>query len=172
VGAAGWHGLSQGGSAANPENLPPMKVTGNVSAILNSKGTAVWSVAPDATVLSAICLMGERNIGAVLVMEQNKLVGIVSERDYTRKVILKGRSSKETRVGDIMASPAITVTPQHSVDECLHIMTEHRIRHLPVVEHEKVAGVVSIGDLVNWVISAQSAAIDHLEDYISGRYPG
>ncbi len=149
-----------------------MKVTGNVSTVLTNKGSAVWSVDADETVYRAITLMAEKNIGAVLVMRGDRLVGILSERDYTRKVILKGRASKDTRVREIMAAPPITVTPEHTVDECLHIMTENRVRHLPVLVEEKVAGLVSIGDLVNWVISAQSAAIDHLEGYISGKYPG
>lgn len=149
-----------------------MKVSGNISSILNLKGHAAHAVVPDDTVLHAIALMAEKNVGALLVMQAGKLVGIVSERDYTRKVALKGRSSKEARVGEIMAGTLITVTPRHSVDECLHIMTAQRVRHLPVLDGEKVAGVVSIGDLVNWVISAQSAAIDHLEGYISGKYPG
>jgi CBS domain-containing protein len=149
-----------------------MKVTGNISGILGNKGRNVWSVAPDVTVLNAITVMAEKNIGAVLVMEGDRLVGILSERDYTRKVVLKGRSSRDTRVGEIMVAAPITVTPSHSVDECLHIMTEHRVRHLPVLEDTKVVGLVSIGDLVNWVISAQSATIDHLEGYISGKYPG
>jgi CBS domain-containing protein len=149
-----------------------MKVTGNISGILSHKGTVTWSVAPQDTVLSAIALMAEKNIGAALVMEGGRLVGIVSERDYTRKVALKGRSSRQTPVHDIMVSPCITVTPTHSVEDCLRLMTEHRVRHLPVVENERVVGLISIGDLVNWVISAQSAAIDHLEGYISGKYPG
>jgi len=149
-----------------------MKVTGNVSGILGAKGKTVWSVAPDTTVLSAIALMAEKNIGAVLVMEGDRLVGILSERDYTRKVMLKGRASRETKVREIMVEGPITVAPEQSVDACLHIMTEHRVRHLPVTEGAKVAGLVSIGDLVNWVISAQSATIDHLEGYISGKYPG
>jgi CBS domain-containing protein len=149
-----------------------MKVTGNISGILGAKGRTVWSVAPDATVLSAIALMAEKNIGVVLVMEGDRLVGILSERDYTRKVVLKGRSSRDTRVGEIMVGAPITVAPTHSVDECLHIMTEHRVRHLPVTDGPNVVGLISIGDLVNWVISAQSATIDHLEGYISGRYPG
>jgi len=149
-----------------------MKVTGNISAILSYKGTDYWTVAPEDSVYHAIALMADKNIGAVLVMEGTKLVGIMSERDYSRKVFLRGRSSKETAVRDIMVSPPITVTPQQTVDDCLHIMTRERIRHLPVLDGEKVAGVISIGDLVNWIISAQSATIDHLESYISGSYPG
>jgi CBS domain-containing protein len=149
-----------------------MRVTGNVSAILANKGPAVWSVDPDDTVYRAIDFMADKNIGALLVLQDGRLVGILSERDYTRKVVLRGRASKDTRVREIMAGPPITVTPQQTVDECLHIMTENRVRHLPVLENEQVVGLVSIGDLVNWVISAQSAAIDHLEGYISGKYPG
>jgi CBS domain-containing protein len=97
---------------------------------------------------------------------------MMSERDYTRKVILKGKSSKETKVREIMGTPVITVPPQQPVSDCLRLMTEHRVRHLPVLENGKLVGIVSIGDLVNWVISAQSATIDNLEGYISGRYPG
>jgi CBS domain-containing protein len=149
-----------------------MKVTGIVSTVLSVKGSAVWSVDPEDTVLRGIAFMAEKNVGAVLVMQGDRLLGIMSERDYTRKVALKGRASKDTRVKEIMAGPPITVTPQHTVDECLHIMTENRVRHLPVLEGGKVVGLVSIGDLVNWVISAQDAAIDHLEGYISGKYPG
>ncbi len=149
-----------------------MRVTGNVSTILAIKGSAYWWVSPEDTVYQAITLMNEKNIGAVLVMQEGRLVGIMSERDYTRKVVLKGRSSRDTRVREIMADSPITVGPQQTVDGCLHIMTEQRVRHLPVVEEGRVLGVISIGDLVNWVISAQSAAIDHLEGYISGRYPG
>jgi CBS domain-containing protein len=149
-----------------------MKVTGHVSSILSYKGSTIWSVAPDKPVSEAIALMAEKNIGVVLVMDGGQLLGVMSERDYTRKVFLKGRSSKETQVKEIMGSSLITVTPQHSVDECLHIMTDRRIRHLPVLENGKVVGLVSIGDLVNWVISAQSATIDQLQSYISGGYPG
>lgn len=149
-----------------------MKVTGNVSGILHQKGTLTWTVSPQETVYNAITLMADKNIGALLVVEGDALIGIVSERDYTRKVILKGRASKQTIVREIMASPAITVTPDHSVDECLRLMTHHHVRHLPVIDQGRVAGLVSIGDLVNWVISAQSATIDHLEGYISGKYPG
>jgi CBS domain-containing protein len=123
-------------------------------------------------VLKTITFMAEKNVGALPVVQEGRLVGIVSERDYTRKVALKGRTSKETLVRDIMAPGPITVTPNSSVDECLHIMTDKRIRHLPVLEEGKLVGIISIGDLVNWVISAQSATIDHLESYISGKYPG
>jgi CBS domain-containing protein len=116
--------------------------------------------------------MDKENIGALPVVEGGKVVGMMSERDYTRKVALKGRSSKETKVREIMGTPVITVSPQQPVGDCLRLMTEHRVRHLPVLENEQLVGLVSIGDLVNWVISAQSATIDNLEGYISGRYPG
>ena len=149
-----------------------MKISGNVSAILANKGSNYWAVSPDQTVFQAISMMAEKNIGAVLVVRNERLIGILSERDYTRKVVLLGRASKATRVEEIMASQPITVTSRNSLDECMRIMTEHRIRHLPVVENDQILGVVSIGDLVNWIISAQSAAIDHLEGYISGKYPG
>jgi CBS domain-containing protein len=149
-----------------------MRVTGNVTTVLSHKGSTVWSVDPDDTVYRAISLMAEKNIGAVLVMQGERLLGIMSERDYTRKVVLRGRASRDTRVREIMAAPPITIDLRQSVEECLRIMTENRVRHLPVLENERVVGLVSIGDLVNWVISAQSAAIDHLEGYISGKYPG
>lgn len=149
-----------------------MRVTGTVSSILGNKGGNVWSVTPDDTVLKTITFMAEKNVGALPVVQEGQLVGIVSERDYTRKVALRGRTSKETLVRDIMAPGPITVTPNSSVDECLHIMTDKRIRHLPVLEEGKLVGIISIGDLVNWVISAQSATIDHLESYITGKYPG
>ena len=146
-----------------------MTIVGNVSAVLNQKGSQVWSVSPDATVFDAIELMAEKNVGALLVMERAKLVGIVSERDYTRKVALKGKASKQTLVSEIMYCPVIAATPEYTVEDCLRMMTEHRIRHLPVLEGESVAGIVSIGDLVNWTISAQTATISHLESYITGQ---
>ncbi len=140
----------------------------SIGVILNRKRQQVWSVTPEASVFAAIEVMAERGVGALLVMAGDLLVGIVSERDYARKVILLGRSSKETPVAEIMSSPAITVTPQHLVGDCMRIMTEDRVRHLPVVLDGIVRGVVSIGDLVNFIISEQEETIRHLEAYISG----
>jgi CBS domain-containing protein len=124
------------------------------------------------SVFDAIKMMAKKNVGALPVVERGKVVGMMSERDYTRKVALKGKSSKETNVREIMGTPVITVPPEQPVGDCLRLMTEHRVRHLPVLEKGQLIGIVSIGDLVNWVISAQSATIDNLEGYISGRYPG
>jgi CBS domain-containing protein len=149
----------------------PMIPSGSISEILDHKGNAVWTVSPDNTVFEAIQLMSEKNIGALLVTERGKLVGIVSERDYTRKVALKGKTSKDLRVRDIISDKVLSVTPQNSVEECMRLMTENRVRHLPVLDGERLMGVVSIGDLVNWTISAQSTTIRQLETYISG-YPG
>ncbi len=145
-----------------------MELTGNVGLLIKNKGGHVWSLGPTASVYEAIAMMAEKQVGALLVMENGRLAGIVSERDYARKVILQGRSSKETAVADIMSSPVITVTPVHSIGECMQIVTEKRIRHLPVVEREQVTGMVSIGDLVNWVVSEQQATIRHLEAFIAG----
>jgi CBS domain-containing protein len=149
----------------------PMNSSGTVSALLHHKGSAIWSVAPETTVFEAIKLMAEKNIGALLVMSGGKLAGVVTERDYTRKVILHGKSSRETRVREIISNETISVGLNHSVEECMKLMTEHRTRHLPVVEGDKVVGLVSIGDLVNWIISTQSAQIDQMKQYIAGGYP-
>ena len=149
-----------------------MNVVGDVSAILERKSREIWFIPPEAMVFEAIRLMSSKNIGALLVMERAKLVGIISERDYTRKVILKGRSSRETEVCEIMSRPPICVSPEQSVEECMRVMTENRVRHLPVLDGGRVVGVVSIGDLVKWIISAQSVTIDQLVSYISGSYPG
>jgi len=147
------------------------KLDEGIGYLLDLKGPKVYSVHPGQTMYEVIEMMAEKGVGALLVMEGDELVGIVSERDYARKVILKGRSSKETSVRDIMTSPVIYVSPEHTVDECMKIMTEHRIRHLPVAKGGRVKGVVSIGDLVKWIISKQEEAIQHLEGYIAGRYP-
>ena len=141
---------------------------GTVNEILHHKGTAVWSIGPEATVFEAIQSMAEKNVGALLVVEGDKLLGLISERDYTRKVALKGKTSKEMRVREILAGSLVTATPTHTIEACLHLMTDHRVRHLPVLEGAKIVGIVSIGDLVNWVISAQDTTIRQLETYISG----
>ena len=148
-----------------------MKITGTVHSLLQHKRPAVFSVTPDATVFDAIKLMAHKNVGALLVIADGKLVGVISERDYTRKVALKGRSSKEMQVREIISVDVISVTPNDTIEHCMKLMTENRIRHLPVVEGEAVAGVISIGDLVNWIISTQSAALEQMEQYLSGGFP-
>lgn len=145
-----------------------MPLTTRIGSLMKQKGTEVWSLKPSATVYDAIVMMAEKKVGALPVMEDGRLVGIVSERDYARKVILMGRSSKDTAVTEIMSSPVITVTAAHTVSDCMHIVTENRIRHLPVMDGERLTGIVSIGDLVNWVISEQQETIRHLEAYITG----
>jgi CBS domain-containing protein len=148
-----------------------MEVPGNVGEILGRKHPGVWSVTPDSTVFQAIQLMADKNVGALPVMEAGRLAGIISERDYTRKVILKGRSSRETAVSDIMSRNLFTAVPEDTIVDCMRLMTEKKVRHLPILDGQQMVGIISIGDLVNWIISAQTAAIDQLEKYITGAYP-
>lgn len=136
--------------------------------LLSSKGNEIWSVGPDASVFDAIGIMAEKGIGALVVLDGEKLVGIVSERDYARKVVLKERASKQTPVGDIMTKDVLYARPDHTVEECLALMTEKRIRHLPVLDGDKLIGMVSIGDLVKAIIAEQKHVIEQLEHYISG----
>ena len=145
-----------------------MKNSIPISSLLHHKESALWSVPPDATVFEAIKLMAEKNIGALLVLSDGKLVGLFTERDYARKIALQGKSSKETCVREIFTGVVITVKPSDSVEDCMKLMTEHRVRHLPVVDKENVVGIVSIGDLVNWTISTQDAQIAQMEQYIAG----
>lgn len=147
-----------------------MDVTGSIESILHQKSGEIWSVTPDATVYDAIAMMAEKNVGALLVVQDGQLAGILSERDYTRKVMLRGKRSRETLVREIMSTELTTVEPKQGVNECLRFMTEKRVRHLPVVQDGQICGVISIGDLVKHVISAQSAALEQLESYISGGY--
>jgi len=149
-----------------------MKINAPITEILRTKSPEVWTVTPDATVYEAISLMADRNIGAVPVVEAGRVVGILSERDYTRKIALKGRSSRDTKVREIMASPVITINTHATMDACMQLITRHRVRHLPVLEGEALAGMISIGDLVNWTMQAQSAALEQMENYIMGGYAG
>src|SRR5580692_5833137 len=143
-----------------------------VMLLLRMKGAGVWSISPDATVYEAIDEMADKGIGALVVLREGKLEGIISERDYARKVVLKNKHSQETLVREIMSAPAFFVSPENSVSECMHMMTAHRVRHLPVLEGDTVVGILSIGDLVNWIIGSHEQTIQQLQSYITGAYPG
>jgi CBS domain-containing protein len=142
-----------------------------ITSLLSQKGWAVWSISPEATVYEAIERMSELNIGALVVISAEKLVGIISERDYARKVILKGRQSREIRVHEIMSMPVFSVAPETSIDESMRVMASRLVRHLPVLQDERVIGMISMGDLVKWIISSHEQTIQQLENYIGGTYP-
>lgn len=140
----------------------------NVKQVLETKGTKVYCVGPNATVLEALTAMAEHDIGAVVVTEEDRLVGIFTERDYARKVVLRGLSSKDAKISELMTPNVCTITPSHTMDQVMNIMTDNRFRHLPVVDHGKIAGIVTIGDVVKAVIAMQEATIQQLSSYIAG----
>ena len=148
-----------------------MQLGDTVRSVLDKKGGWICWVTPETSVYEALELMAEHDIGALMVLSEGELCGVFSERDYARKVILLGKASKDTTVGEIMSSPAITVDPEGDVDDCMHLMTKYRIRHLPVVSGDTIEGMISIGDLVNWTIDRQGEEIQHLNHYIAGAYP-
>jgi CBS domain-containing protein len=148
-----------------------MELLDTVESVLGGKKKGIWAISPDATVYEALVLMAEKEIGSLLVMQDDRLVGIISERDYARKIALMGRSSKETTVAEVMAEDPVSVTPRDTVSACMALMTDHRRRHLPVVEGDRVVGVLSIGDLVNWIVKTQEKTIEQLHHYIAGAYP-
>lgn len=149
-----------------------MEISGSVYDILHNKGGEIWTTTPECSVYEAIHLMGEKNIGALVALENGEVVGVLSERDYSRKVVLQGRTSRNTKVGEILSRPAITVRSRDGIDKCMQLMTGNRIRHLPVVDDGRLVGLVSIGDLVSWVMQSQRHTIQQLHGYISGDYPG
>lgn len=141
-----------------------------VKDVLAEKGTNVWTISPEAKVLDALKLMAEKDVGALAVTFKKSLVGILSERDYARKIVLQGKSSLDTQVKDIMTTRVYYVAPDTTTQECMAVMSKNRIRHLPVIQDEKLAGIISIGDIIKAIITQQKVAIDHLENYIMGKY--
>ena len=150
-----------------------MRIADTIEQVLRHKSfNKILPIAPEQTVHEALAMMAEYDVGALMVMSGPRLVGILSERDYARKGILLGHHAKETQIREIMTSPVVSVTPRHTVDECMNLMTDGHFRHLPVLDGDRVVGIVSIGDMVKWVISGQEHAIQELEGYITGAYPG
>ncbi len=149
-----------------------MEITGTVYDILHNKGGQICITSPNDTVYEAIHQMGEKNIGALVVMENDQVIGVLSERDYSRKVVLQGRTSRDTKVGEIISRPVVTVRSKDGIETCMELMTRHRVRHLPVVDDGQLVGVISMGDLVNWVMLSQESTIHQLQGYIAGDYPG
>jgi signal-transduction protein with cAMP-binding, CBS, and nucleotidyltransferase domain len=143
----------------------------SVKSILAQKSQALWSISPETSVYEAMAVMSERRIGALVVLSAERLVGIITERDYARKVVLKARQSRETEVREIMTTPVLFVTPEQTIGQCMYVMNARQIRYLPVLEADRVIGIVSIGDLVNWIIGAQDDTIRQLHNYITGSYP-
>lgn len=160
--------MSHGDGTIRDPRFQMSELATTIDVVLRQKPQQVWSIAPDLSVYQSIEQMAEKRVGALLVMDKGELLGIISERDYARKVILQGRSSKDATVAEIMSSPAITVSLRHTVGDCMRIITDNRIRHLPVLAGAEVVGLVSIGDLVNWIIREQEMTIRHLEGYICG----
>jgi CBS domain-containing protein len=149
-----------------------MEINGTVYDILHNKSGEILTTRPEDSVYEAIRVMGEKNIGALVVMKNGEVIGVLSERDYSRKVVLQGRTSRDTRVGEIIAIPAITVRSKDGIEKCMQLMTGNRIRHLPVVDDGRLVGLVSMGDLVSWVMQSQRHTIEQLQGYIAGDYPG
>jgi CBS domain-containing protein len=143
-----------------------------VASLIREKDPSLWSISPEAQVYEAIQIMADKHVGSLLVISQERLVGIITERDYARKVILRGKSSRLTEISEIMTSSVIFVSPDHTVEDCMRIMSKMRIRYLPVLRNEEILGILSIGDLIKWVISAQEETIVQLQHYIAGAYPG
>jgi CBS domain-containing protein len=138
-----------------------------IQQLIDDKGSQVWSIGPDASVYDALVLMADKQIGALLVMDEGSMIGLISERDYARSVILRGRTSKETRVGDVMTKRVVCTKPDQTLEEAMALMTEKRVRHLPVIDNEQVVGLISIGDLIKSIISEHKFIIEQLEHYIS-----
>ena len=149
-----------------------MEIHGTVYDILHNKSGEILTTGLDGAVYDAIRLMGERNIGALVALENGEVVGVLSERDYSRKVVLQGRTSRDTKVGEIISRPVVTVSSRDSIEKCMQLMTNNRIRHLPVVDDGQLVGLVSMGDLVSWVMQSQRHTIEQLQGYIAGDYPG